>query len=402
MRSMFRFGLAIVAASIVGMFAYAADGDSPTGTWMPAGALTAARADAATVLLYDGRVLITGGRTADGALRTAELFTPAAGFSAAGAMLSERSGHAAVTLLDGRVLVTGGVGADGMALNSAEIFDPGADAWQALPSSMMEARTGHSATLLDDGRVLIAGGAVVGVPSSTFEVFDPSLDAFHVAGVLSAPRMQHAAALLGDGRVLVAGGTDGNVPLATADIVDADAGWVGQATMAEARTGLTATTLLDGKVLVAGGANATGELTSAEVFDPAIGSFTPTVNTLTSARQNHLAFLLPHNNQVLIVGGLAGGNAVATAEYFTPWEDANGTFCAAPLCASGYAGPAAPATAHAWGTGSALSFPASATNRSGPGDGLLLLAGGAGQQSAELFRFATVKTDKDDYAPGTP
>ena len=142
-------------------------------------------------------------------------------------------------------------------------------------------------------------------------------------------------------------------------------------------------------------------MTSAEVFDPVTGSFTPTDNTLTNARQNHLAFLLPHNNQVLIVGGLADGNPVATAEYFTPWEGTNGAFCGAPLCASGYAGPAAPASARASATGSALSFPASKTNRSGPGDGLLLLAGGSGQRSAELFGFATIKTDKDDYAPGT-
>ena len=71
--------------------------------------------------------------------------------------------------------------------------------------------------------------------------------------------MQHAAALLADGRVLIVGGTDGNVSLKSVDVVDAEAGWVGQATMAEARTGLTATTMLDGKVLVAGGANATGE-----------------------------------------------------------------------------------------------------------------------------------------------
>ena len=34
--------------------------------------------------------------------------------------------------------------------------------------------------------------------------------------------------------------------------------------------------------------------------------FTATDNTLGTARQNHLAILLPHNNQVLIVGGLGG------------------------------------------------------------------------------------------------
>ena len=104
---------------------------------------------------------------------------------------------------------------------------------------------------------------------------------------------------------------------------------------------------------------------------------------------------------MLILGGLAGDSAVAAAEYFTPWEGTNGTFCAQPICASGYVGPAAPSIARAWATSSALSFPASATIRSGPADGLLVLAGGSGQKSAELFGFATVKTDQEDYAPGT-
>ena len=51
------------------------------------------------------------------------------------------------------------------------------------------------------------------------------------------------------------------------------------------------------------------------------------------------------------------------------------------------------------GTGNALSFPAN-THRFAPNDGLLLLAGGVGHKSAELFGFATIKTEKDDYAPG--
>src|SRR5205814_6735606 len=76
------------------------------------------------------------------------------------------------------------------------------------------------------------------------------------------------------------------------------------------------------------------------------------------------------------------------------------SFCSTPVCASGYAGPAAPLAARAWATGTALSFPASSSIRSGPADGLLLLAGGAGLKSAELHGFATVKTDKGDYAPG--
>src|SRR5437762_1399037 len=61
-----------------------------------------------------------------------------------------------------------------------------------------------------------------------------------------------------------------------------------------------------------------------------------------------------------------------------------------------------------WATGGALSFPPSLTIRSGPNDGLVLRAGGSASanasnpmKSAELYGFATVKTDKADYAPGT-
>jgi hypothetical protein len=63
-----------------------------------------------------------------------------------------------------------------------------------------------------------------------------------------------------------------------------------------------------------------------------------------------------------------------------------------------YAGPVVPqaAPARAWAAGSALSFAASATNRSGAADGLAVIAGGSGQKSSALLGFATIKTDKDD------
>ena len=179
--------------------------------------------------------------------------------------------------------------------------------------------------------------------STHSKIFDPATALFTVVdGASSGARTLHAAAALLDGRVLIAGGFDGTDPLASTSIYDPETNTVSAGPdLSTPRSGLTATTLLDGRVLVAGGAGASGELASAEIFDPATNAFTATDNTLSSARQNHLAFLLPHNNQVLILGGLAGGNPVAAAEYFTPWEGTNGTFCAQAICASGYAGPAA-------------------------------------------------------------
>src|SRR5262245_25989931 len=78
----------------------------PSGTWAPSGNMAEVRSGAASALLQDGRVLVSGGEGTAGPLATAEFFST--GFSAAPAMNVARSGHAAVTLQDGRVLVTGG------------------------------------------------------------------------------------------------------------------------------------------------------------------------------------------------------------------------------------------------------------------------------------------------------
>src|SRR4051794_40774040 len=127
-----RSALSVVVASVVGSLVFAADVTSPTGTWAPSGAMTAVRPDAAAVLLYDGRVLVTGGSSDGGPLRTTDLFTPGAAFSASAPMVSARRGHAAVALYDGRVLVIGGITEDGVAVNSAEIYDPWFDEWHTI------------------------------------------------------------------------------------------------------------------------------------------------------------------------------------------------------------------------------------------------------------------------------
>src|SRR5437773_10024960 len=46
----------------------------PSGSWASAGNMTVARAGAASVLLQDGRTLISGGGSAGGALASGEIF----------------------------------------------------------------------------------------------------------------------------------------------------------------------------------------------------------------------------------------------------------------------------------------------------------------------------------------
>ena len=60
------------------------------------------------------------------------------------------------------------------------------------------------------------------------------------------------------------------------------------------------------------------------------------------AARHHNAGLLPHNNQVLIVGGTAGadGAAVTTAEIYVEWQGTNGSFYPTNM----------PGAARAWAT----------------------------------------------------
>jgi len=369
----------------------------PSGTWAAVGSMNSARAGASTVLLQDGRILITGGSDANGPSSAAEFFGANGSFSAAASMNVQRSGHISVVLQDGRVLVAGGTTSGGGVTNSAEMFDPTANSWTNVTGGMMEARSGETATLLSDGRVLIAGGSGSGASiSMTAELFDTASQSFALAGVLSSARFNHAAALLLDGRVLIVGGSDGSKALATSDIFDPVASTISAGPkLATARQALSATTLLDGRVLIAGGNNvvvnpdgtsSTVDLASAEILDAGATAFSNAASALVTARSGQQAFLLPHNNSVLIVGGTSNGTTIASAELYIPWSNSQ---------AGIFQATGSMATPRSGATGAALQQ-----------DGLLLVAGGkdAGGtplSSSELYGFATVKTDAADYPPGT-
>ncbi len=86
--------------------------DPALGTWSSTPSMSTARADHTATLLQDGRVLVSGGRSADADANTsasAEIYDPALGtWSQTGSMTAERELHTATLLLDGRVLVSGG------------------------------------------------------------------------------------------------------------------------------------------------------------------------------------------------------------------------------------------------------------------------------------------------------
>ena len=238
----------------------------------------------------------------------------------AGLFADARTGGAAVSLPDGRTLIAGGNTAEGAPTDAVVVYDPIAASFTTV-GHLVSVRVGHTATLLDDGRVLVVGGTTDGLVNADLELFDSSSGMSSLVAVMGQPRSGHAAARLADGTVLIVGGstTDG-VVLQSAEIFDPTTNGLTLLTsgLVQKRTGASATTLIDGRVLVAGGNDGTADLGSAEIYYPLAQTFSPVPTQLSVPRAGHVALLLPHNNSVLIAGGTSAGQAVTTADLFLP------------------------------------------------------------------------------------
>ena len=89
-------------------------------------------------------------------------------------LATPRTGHTATALSDGRILITGGRDADGHLVAASEIFDPETQTSSAS-ATLHTARVDHSATVLADGRVLVAGGTGASGALSSAEILIPRI-----------------------------------------------------------------------------------------------------------------------------------------------------------------------------------------------------------------------------------
>jgi hypothetical protein len=294
--------------------------------WTTTGSMATARQMHTATTIAPGTVLIAGGWYPNyGYVSAAELYDASSNsFAATGSMATPRFSYAAVRLGSGKVLVVGGISGTTTRASTAELYDPTAGVFVAT-GSMAAPRIAHTATLLPSGKVLVVGGRDTVGPVYTSELFDPAgAGSFAPTAVMSISRSGHAAALLGSGKVLIVGGTYDTTKfsaLSSAAVFDpAGAGSFSYPNaMATARTGPTATTLPSGKVLVTGGEDWGGTpLSTAELFDPGAGTFA-NVGPLSVARAGHSATLLG-SGRVLVVGGYADLTYTwnSTAEVFEP------------------------------------------------------------------------------------
>jgi len=305
--------------------------DPALNTWASKGNMNVGRyyhtAEHVVVSGGSERVLVIGGRGGVACypcipLNTAELYNPSTNSWAytGNNMSAAREFHSSVVLGDGKVLVTGGEAAAPPKPNT-EIYDPILNTW-SIAASMSATRNAHTSVLLDDGRAFIVAGQNSSGKLAPTLFYDPSTNTWTTGPSLNNARTGHAMVKLSDGRVLVAGGTDNSgSPLYSAEIWDSTSNsWTTASPMSYRRYGHSMTLLADGRVLVAGGTGSLpggtiGALSSAEIYDPSTDTWDST-DSMASARRYHSATLL-NNGSVLISNGLGSSGNLATSEYYT-------------------------------------------------------------------------------------
>jgi hypothetical protein len=296
-------------------------------------ALNTARTLFTAVRLNDGRLLVTGGVDALGAvIASCEVYNPTTNaFTPVASMNNIRAGHAAVTLADGRVMVAGGTNnytdlttAITNAVNTVEIYNPATNAWTNAPA-LGGRRVVPALTLLPNGRVMVSGGVEVtllfGIPigvtsTNKTQLYTPSTNSWANGPAMPSGRAYHheSQVALADGRVLMTGGVF--VPdlvnalnatsIAAADVYNPTTNSWTATTMSRQRTGHSATRLANGDVIVCGGAEG---VVNSQVVISAVARFTPATNSwvdlpaLAEPRATHVARLLPDNSLVLLGPG---------------------------------------------------------------------------------------------------
>jgi hypothetical protein len=118
--------------------------------------------------LRDGNVLVTGGSDGHDSLRTSEIYTGAA-WAAETDLNYNRANHSTVLLPNGKVMLTGGE-VRGAANTIPESFDPDFRSWAKQGEA--SPRTHHTSLLTQDNRILNIGGWDGGAYLDTTEFID--------------------------------------------------------------------------------------------------------------------------------------------------------------------------------------------------------------------------------------
>lgn len=249
--------------------------DPTTGISLAQGAMQARRVHHTSTLLYNGKVLITGGHTNEGypggTSNTAELYDPASlsFLPTSNSMAMARASHNATLLSNGKVLITGGFNSWG-SVQYAELYDPLTNKFSPLAGGPADLPALQTAAFRPDGSVWLLGGENQKSDAGMRVAYQylPTTGALTARADITLAQSAAANVVLGNGDVLMFGGylNASNVTNQAQRIGANDGAAI--ASMPTARLGHTANRLQDGRVLIVGGENANGALqTSVLVYE---------------------------------------------------------------------------------------------------------------------------------------
>ncbi len=250
-------------------------------------------------------------------------------------LFSKRTRQSAAMVGERMMIVAGGIGSAGQMLGDVEASS--VDVSFSKIGTLSVARSG-STVVQYHGGALIIGGWETFSNEPAHRVASKAIDRLTVQGssimvdsppelTLHYPRSQASAVPFTDPagrtRVLVCGGLiDSQTATDTCELVKPAEGSVdlldGEgAGMTVPRWRHTSTLLPDGTVLIAGGFSQTtsgAARNTAEIIDPETGLVIQGPMVMRSNRAGHTATMMP-NGMVLLAGGLAGPNTLASPPY---------------------------------------------------------------------------------------
>ena len=283
-------------------------------------------------LLADGRVMVVGGYGSSNpiGLANAEIFDPAAEtWTAVPNMQYRRWYPTATTLSDGRILVTAGWQTTAHTnAGISEIYDPATNNWTSLTNANNPFETYPFLYLLPDGRVIHIGGSEYATDTDVLDLNTVSwsvVDSNIVDGGSATMYMPGKFMKAGSATDSQGSGPSSNTTFVL-DMTQPSPAWKQTASMVYPRSFLNLTMLPDGNVLATGGetdrnggtiANA---VYAAEMWSPTTQTWL-TMASMRTPREYHGTALLLPDGRVLVSGmGADFGNVPdeKSAEFYSP------------------------------------------------------------------------------------
>ena len=276
---------ATVNASMKGLFRVS-DVDATAGLWFEVdhSIMTSSRSYAASIVLPDGTILLTGGVSASITITpTAEIFSPATHtFTATGSMTYARYGHRLFWASSTKVVAMGGVDGYGNPVLPVEFYDLTTGTW-TVGSSIPYVATGYHMgqfTWVANGPIIVCGGMdATSTSLTTAYLYNPVADMWAVTGSMDYARVKAGCCIFSDSKFLMVGGIAGSA-LNTGEYYDtADHIWHDVSnTLTNPAVSPQAVEMSAGTVMVAGGLVSNVATKACYIYSAGGNAFAPTGN----------------------------------------------------------------------------------------------------------------------------